>query len=272
MPSSAQPSALQPPVYFLHINKTAGTSFATVAQRAFPMERTCPAGLVPELLSLPAPQIKGYDYFHGHFGLGLLSLLPRAQAEALTIFTLLRDPVDRTISQINAHFRNPGTALHKAVVERRGDVTACLTDPEIAHMLADYQTRSLGLPLDLAALKIQGPPFRGLQELTAEAARTADREALLAQARRTLDRCAMIGLAERFDESVRWLAHWLGVSHEGPAPRRNVSALNPDTGRPHALSRADLSDVTIRRLEDINRLDLALYEDAARLFEARRAA
>jgi hypothetical protein len=268
----AAPAALKAPVYFLHINKTAGTSFATVAQRAFPVERTCPAGLVPELLSLPAPRIKSYDYFHGHFGLGLLSLLPRGQAEALTIFTLLRDPVDRVISQINAHFRNPGTALHKAVVARRGDVTACLAEPAIAHMLADYQTRSLGLPLDFAALKIKGAPFRGLQELTAEAARGADPDALLAQAKQTLDRCAMIGLAERFDESVRWLARWLGVPHDGPAPRRNVSAFNPDTGRPHALSRADLSDATIRRLEEINRLDIALYEHARRLFEARRAA
>lgn len=264
--------APQPPVYFLHINKTAGTSFATVAQRAFAMERTCPAGLIPELLSLPAPRIKSYDYFRGHFGLGLLSLLPRAQAESLTIFTLMRDPVDRTISQINAHFRNPGTALHKAVVARRGDVTACLEEPEIAHMLADYQTRSLGLPLDLAALKIQGPPFRGLQELTAEAAREADPEALLAQAKQTLDRCAMVGLAERFDESVRWLGHWLGVAHDGPAPRRNVSAFNPDTGKPNALSRADLSAATIHRLEEINRLDIELYEHATKLFEARRAA
>ena len=271
MPSAA-PSAFQPPVYFLHINKTAGTSFATVAQRAFEMERTCPAGLVPELLSLPAPQIKGYDYFHGHFGLGLLSLLPRAQAEALVIFTLLRDPVDRTISQINAHFRNPGTALHQVVAARRGDVNACLADPEVAHMLADYQTRSLGLPLDLAALKIQGPPFRGLQELTADAARGADRGAMLAQARHTLERCAMIGLAERFEESVAGLVRWLGIAYDGPPPRRNVSAFNPDTGRPYALSRADLSARTIHRLEDINRLDIALYEHATRLFEARRAA
>ncbi|KZD00022.1 sulfotransferase family 2 domain-containing protein [Oceanibaculum pacificum] len=253
------------PIYFLHINKTGGTSLSTVAGRAFPAARSCPAGLVPQLLALPAETVGGYAYYHGHFGLGLLGLLENRPR----LMTLLRDPVDRMISQFNAHLRNPATALHRAILDKGGDIEAGLSDPEIAHFLADYQTRSLGLPLDLAAVRAKGAPFAGLQELVAEAARSADAGESLAAAKRTLDGCALICLTERMDDSVARLAAWLDLAHEGPAPRLNVSADNPREGRANKLDRGDLSPRALRLAEELNRHDIALYEHAQALFEAR---
>ena len=255
----------KPPIYFLHINKTGGTSLASVAGRGFAAAQCCPAGLVPELLALPADSIDSYDYYHGHFGCGLLRLLGRTPR----LITLLRDPVDRMISQFNAHLRNPGTALHAAILARGGDLEACLADPAIAHFLADYQTRSLGLPVDLARLRENGPPYAGLQELVARAARDADPAAMLAAAKNLLDGCEQIALTERMAESAARLSAWRGLSLDGPVPHLNVSAENPREGRANQLDRRDLSPAGLRRAEALNQLDRALYDHAVALFEAR---
>ena len=62
------------------------------------------------------------------------------------------------------------------------------------------------------------------------------------------------------DESYDRLSSILGMPSLDCIPRVNVSAVNPLTGSPNSLSRADVSDAVIRKLEEINKIDLRLYD------------
>ncbi len=252
-------------IYFLHINKTAGSSFNKIAELSFHIKERCPAGLIPELLVLPNEKIRTYNYYHGHFGLGLPTLLEKEQIKNLDIITLLRNPIDRMISQINAHIRNPGTTLHERIKRLEGDVEACLEEPGIKQFLSNYQARVLGINLDLNKLKTKGGPYNGLQELVALAAKYIQPEDILKTAKNTLEQCSVIGITENFPKSVSSLSNWLGINYQGEVPFINKSSENPHTGKSNAMSRQDLSPKVIRKLEDLNRLDFSIYEYALTL-------
>ncbi|WP_041355175.1 sulfotransferase family 2 domain-containing protein [Nitrosococcus halophilus] len=80
-------------VYFLHIPKTAGTSFQYYLAQYFPGGKICPAQVQAELLQIPAHELQEYRLFAGHFW-GLQQLLD----QRLALITMLREPLARAIS------------------------------------------------------------------------------------------------------------------------------------------------------------------------------
>lgn len=88
------------------------------------------------------------------------------------------------------------------------------------------------------------------------------RDAILSAAKRHLkESYAAFGLTECFEESRSWISKELEWDIS-PIERRR--AAYPD--RPKS---ADLGDRTVRRLHELNALDLELYQFASDLFEAR---
>ncbi|HYG86710.1 MAG TPA: recombinase family protein [Azospirillum sp.] len=258
-------SASSAPVCFMHINKAGGTSFSALAQEAFAPQEVCPAGLVRELLALPRAGIDRFRYFRGHFGTGIIGLLDRQPR----LFTLLRDPVDRMISQFNAHRSNAGTDLHARIESYGGDLERCLEDPWLRSALGDYQTRFLGCPVDLRPMMADPSlPRPGIQKILADMAPTLDMDAVLVQALDRLRSMETFGLLERFEESAARLAAMLGLTLEGPLPRLNVSGENARYGSDRRLGRSDFSPRALDRIRAANQHDLRLYEQAVALFEA----
>lgn len=254
----------------MHINKAGGTSFSTLAQRAFAPEEVCPAGLVHELLVLPRADIDRFRYFRGHFGTGIIGLLDQdPSGQPPRLFTLLRDPVDRMISQFNAHRSNTGTDLHARIEACGGDIERCMEDPWLRVALGDYQTRFLGCPVDLRRL-MDDPslPRPGIQKMLADMAPSLDMEAVLAQALGRLRSMETFGILERFEESAARLAGMLGLTLDGPLPRLNVSGENALYGSNRRLGRGDVSARALDRIRAANQHDLRLYEQAMTLFEA----
>ncbi|MBY0432322.1 MAG: hypothetical protein K2Q10_14085 [Rhodospirillales bacterium] len=251
------------PLYFMHINKTGGTSFGMALRKAFAPSEICPVGLIPELLALRPEELANYRLFAGHFGTGLASLL---DVEPVAI-TLLRDPVARAISQFNAHLSNPSTAFHAAIVAHGGDLGRCLEDPGLAAMLSNYQLRFLGQTVDLSVFRrTPSLPRHGIQRLLLDEPGPIDGADLLAAACARMERMPIVGLIERFPETLRRLGTFLDVTIKD-VPFENVSGVTPRYGTTRRLDRGDFPPAVIRRLEELNAWDLRLYEAATTLFE-----
>src|SRR3954463_14757850 len=191
---ASSPSRRPPGVLaFIHIPKTAGTVMRTILEMNEPGVRSQSIGnvfkgggginadLIPAIRDGHGPDLTGARLVRGHVPLGireyLPNCLPAGKARNIRYFTILREPVERTLSH------------YFAIVERGGGhelpplpKDATLTDAiEGGHMYDNLQTRMLS----------DAPEPFG--EVT---------DQMLAQAKRNLkDGLIMFGITERFDES-----------------------------------------------------------------------
>lgn len=247
--------------YYLHINKTGGSSLNRIFRGIFPSPLICPAGLAQDLAAIPLSKLPSYKYYSGHFGLSLPLMLPLIKRLRLRTFTVLRDPVDRSLSQLNAYFRaQQGTYCSEFVRSVQCDADKCLQNERIVSALSNYQSKSLAIPIrseQLSTIQRNGGSF---QELLARASVGFTADELLGRAIRSLRKFCFVGLTEKMDESYSRLCKILGFPPEGCVPRVNVSAVNPLTGSIKSLGRNDVSASVIKKLEDINKLDLQLYD------------
>ena len=68
----------------------------------------------------------------------------------MNIFTLLTDPVDRSLSQINAFSRVKHNSYYSEFVRSvRCDVDKCLSNERVLQVLSNYQAKSLAISVNL---------------------------------------------------------------------------------------------------------------------------
>jgi hypothetical protein len=127
-------------LYFLHIQKTAGTTFTAALDDRFPTQEICPAIIGPELFQLPIESLKNYTLFRGHFGYNLVSILPRKSV----VITILRDPVERVLSNIDHIRRYPDHKNHDLL--QSGDLITFLKDESSWAEMRNLQTRMVAPP------------------------------------------------------------------------------------------------------------------------------
>lgn len=84
-------------VVFLHLPKTAGTTFKNILFSFFDEGEICPIWDEALLRKNIGKNIEKYRLFHGHFSYDLISSFP----EKPIVLTFLRDPVSRIWSQYN---------------------------------------------------------------------------------------------------------------------------------------------------------------------------
>jgi hypothetical protein len=231
-------------VLFNHIPKTAGSTMRRILFRAVGGTRIAYAttlGRHPDDTAAIVRRLEALDegplVVLAHTGCGIERLLP--QRHEYRSFTMLREPIDRTISIYYYSLKSHGMSLREFLE----------THPEHAY---NHQTAFLG---GLTARHhLEGEPI--------EPARF-DRE-LVERAKRNLERHRAIGLTERFDESLAVLREAYGW----PMPktfylRTNVGEDRRDSTRPR-LTEEDLAAVRA-----FNELDLEIYDHACDLFATR---
>lgn len=201
-----------------------GAHFATYAEHMAHLEQA----LAPEQPKLSA--------IVSHAGYGFHERLPAQHRYRL--FTVLRDPVQRTISIYHFVIQN-GTYPADTSLE------AVLEDTE-----RTYNTQTADLGGLMVRATLDGRPLRHEDY----------DEALLERAKANLLRHDVFGLAERFDESLLLAAAVLEW------PRRKLPYATLNVGKVRQ-KRAPLMPEQIARIRDHNRLDLALYAFAAEHFE-----
>lgn len=247
-------------VLFYHLPKTAGTTLQAILRRGFKESATCPAHNWTSLLSLPPEELRHYQLFAGHFYGGIEEFLNRR----VYAFTLLRDPVDRALSQYGQVLRDPSHYLHNHAI-RLGTLEAFIEDPATQPTISDFQTRMLAL---------EAQPQEIFGKLSASQRNAWELERVLEAmnypicSTETLQRAIarlsvfkFVGLQEYLVESIALLCH----DFNWPYPPI-VTTENANPARPLGNQ---VATTTLQRLAEINQHDIALYNWAEKAFKVR---
>jgi len=230
---------------FIHIPKTAGTTFQTVLSRVYSQVSACS---VYPCWDDAKEQILGHQWgaklalMGGHFSYGLHAtpdLQPLLMEKAHYI-TFLRDPVARVVSQFN-HVVYGGDLAHSEIAAEYPTIEKFLEHPWARDLQAKFL---LGFyyPID------------------------DDLEAAVRAGKALLrDKIEVVGLTERFDESLILLAEAFGWDLP------TYTSENRAEDRERKLRVEDLDESVIARIRAANRCDVALYEYAQTLFDKRCA-
>jgi sulfotransferase famil protein len=268
-------------LFYLHIPKTGGVSLYEIIDSNFAPEEILPVPNHEKVKNafreLSPTQLAAIRYVRGHFwfGRGDQAIYDFLVPDPVTI-TLLRNPIDRTVSVFQFVTSNPHIWLAKRVMRPGARLTEIARHPieegEIRALqsmnLKDFvrnpavQNEIRNLQARLVVGQVPGNPHANGRGEYEQEGRMPDDE-LLELAKRRLDGFAFVGLTERFEESVVALTSrfgWPPVHHiprlnasEEPSQRYQV----PPDAREAILERTDV--------------DAALYEHARRLFETQRA-
>jgi hypothetical protein len=220
-----------------------------------------PYASLDDLLALPPERRAAIRVYCGHFPYCVREQL----GLDLVVLTLLRDPVERTIS-VCKHFKDRYARYHDAPLP-------AVYDDELVfrNFIENYQTRMFALtPGDDTAAFAGRVPYRELRDALEQPRGPAERllaggtvaidDARFERAQANLAQTDVVGLCEHYTEFVAELrARFAWWPNGVDDVRANVSSSD---GRADAALR--------RRIESDNRFDGALYQYARELVVARR--
>jgi hypothetical protein len=228
--------------------RTGGTTFEQQLRKGFPAEAVypnpdldLPGGNIfhhlelSYLLGLPAERRAAIRFYYGHFPFVATEML---ETELVTL-TVLRDPVERTISLLRV-MRERRDSLEHMTLEEIYD------DPEVfPHLIHNHQTK-------LFSMTREDHPKSYLDEIDVDDAR-------LAIAKANLARVDVIGLTEQYGEFLDIVRDRFGWNLREEA-RMNAAVDEHD--EPEHLRTRIAADTT---------LDRELYEHAKELVAGRAA-
>lgn len=239
-------------LYFHHIHKTAGSSLRQYIGEHFDLDQISSARWHTSALLEEPPEAFDRDFVAGHFGSFLHDIAPRP----LVPVTMLRDPVDRTLSAISDISWRKNNWMHERFSQL--SIEEFVHDEIGTGTIMNFQTRSLALD----SLQREYVEYGSLWKEPEKRDRIYSDPALLERAIQRLDQCAFVGVQDRFDESMRLLAYTFGWLPPATSPRVNV----------RRSAREELSQATLDRIRELTQLDQTLYERACEQFDAQYAA
>ncbi len=232
--------------FFIHVMRTGGTTFEQQLRRGFPRAEVYPNPDVdfPDgdimhhlevsyLLGLPAERLDAIRLFYGHFPYVVTEMLGRD----LVTLTVLRDPVERTISLLRV-MRRQREAWHELTLEQIYDDANMF--PRLIH---DHQTK-------VFSITREDRPQDYRDEIDVDNAR-------LEIAKRNLERVDVIGLTEQYGEFLASLRDRFGWQL-GEQARLNAAGDAPEA-----------APALRRRIAADNAIDLEFYEHARELVRDR---
>ena len=254
--------ATGPPVFFIHVMKTGGVTLLESIRRNFATDEVYPLPGVDVSPDVHAPvtfrhlrldhlgrlsedRRRRIRLYTGHFPYVATEVLGRP----VETVTVLRDPIERTISLLR-QFHRAATAADPRLegpLARPLSLEELYDQPNVFEpMVHDHQTK-------LFSMTLADRPSGYLQELVVD-------EARLARARENLDRVDVLGLTEQYDDFLDLVEQRFGWSI-------------PRGVRANAAPESDHQDVPAslrRRIETDTALDRELYEHAQRLVADRK--
>lgn len=270
-----------PPLYFLHIPKTSGTTLTAYLDAHFQAREILgPKVWSQHLAELGPPgrspftrSMRGKKLIRGHFGRGVW----RELDEAPSVITMLRDPVEKVISMFH-HMSSERRWNNFATPDfyREPYSLDAVMGDERAKILTNHQVRHLGVDLDvkavarsaenayLAKLDHDAPAPVNLDPLPAFTDPVLSGAALFDSAWEYLQGITFFGLQEYHQASVLLLADTLGWK-----PVKVADRLMTIEGRP---ARNHFDESVITSVLAANTLDTDLYGRARQLFLARYGA
>jgi hypothetical protein len=242
-------------IYFFHIPKTSGSSFHRYLISAFGEANMSPLTSWDDILSYSGT-VGNWKVWVGHFG-GMLPLILPSWPRMVTI---LRDPVDRALSHINHHKRNPYQLLQCA---KGMSVLEFCHHPKLRRELDNSQARYLA-SLSFAQMLLRSNRHKGCAAAPVafmEALFSMDQQyGLLDSAIRAMSEMDMVGLTEAHHQTLELFARKFNM----PAP---PEAYHVAKAEPSQLKRADLSAEELECLQELTQIDQIVYECARKRFE-----
>jgi hypothetical protein len=233
------------PFFFLHVMKTGGKSFRQHIKANFapeeqyppPEKATVPDSymLIDELRAFPAERHRAVRAYAGHFPFVATTLVGR---EVITM-TLLRDPVERTVSFLR-HCKRLEERHHDHSLEE------IYEDPWMFHLLIhNHQLKLFALTAD--------DRLESHMDLV-----DFDDPARIRTAYANLEQVDVLGLTERYPDFLDQMERRFGWQF----------AARPDRG----VSREgwDVPAAFRRRIAEDNALDIEFYERASAISEEQR--
>lgn len=237
---------------FVHIPKTGGLSFIHVLDQQFKKEEIFP------LHSAPSPELfepytqkrlEQYKLVRGHFRFGPYDQrVYKHLSQNPIMITMLRDPVQRTISAYRYILRTPERPLHSELVSKDCSLMDFVCDPTYAGWVENRQARVIfgGYP---------GFPFHK------NSSEKISDEAILHICLDRIQQFALVGLTERFRDSVDLLTDMFGWETVTEIPRMNVT---PESDKVNRIE----ADV-ISAIKERTQIDQQLYVYAEKIMDSR---
>jgi hypothetical protein len=230
-----QPSLIRTRVWYLHVPKCGGTGIPVaiwgVGQRSLRVwDADSPLDLVRALEQVVS---RGVTAIYGHIPYGMHLVL--ADSLPYTYATMLRDPVERTVSHYYYHLArkdDPGHALAASLSLEQWLWLSPSGNNRMTQFISGYIS--------------QQPVTRAMLEI----------------AKHNLRKCSFVGLLERYNDSMQMLAYQTGRILGGTYGKHvNINRSKPSTD--------SLSAETIEAVRQANQLDQELYDLAVEIFETR---
>ena len=226
-------------LFFMHIPKTAGTSLITLLDQLFLAEEICPIHEgYKNFLSFSSGERNRFKFIRGHFPYKLMLDLKHSPRT----ITFLRDPIDRTLSAMNHHYRLEKQGM-SYFSETIGDISFAefLEHPEFGKAVSNVALEYLN---DMIGKHPHKTPSLSL-------------------AKERLETFDVIGVLEQLNKSLELMAYTFAFSPIVYMPFANVA--------PNRSRRSRIDQEIIDRIIELNRDEIELYEYALKLIEERSA-
>jgi hypothetical protein len=232
---------VQRPIFFCHIPKTAGSSLRFAIEATIDPLRTLPS---PAMMSLvgghyPPPEIVyesllrdpgAFRLVRGHYHFSLREMI----ADPINI-VVLRDPVERVISNLQHNIQHNGYTLERVITDLEKGILAGVVPNHMTRYLGGNVSRTTPQKMEVEHNALLYGPM-------------PDGRTRLASAIAALESIDILG---DMGEPSALAADLAGIGIALPKKRVNVSGV-----------RLELTDAQKERIREINGLDVELYERA----------